>query len=246
MDAMVEDQPEPQLPLREAWEAYADDWTRWAREPGHDSYWLFHRERFMELLPEPGKLTLDVGCGEGRVTRDLKAQGHRVIGLDVSPTMVANARAADPDGEYQIADGAALPFGEGEADLIVAFMSLHDMDEMPAAVAEAARVLAPGGRLCAAVVHPINSAGRFESDEPDSPFAINGSYYDRKRYSDAVERAGLPMVFHSRHWTMEDYSRALERAGLLVERVREVADPTHPRWSRIPLFLHVRARPERR
>lgn len=229
-------------PLREAWEQQADDWTRWARTPDHDSYWLFHRARFLKLLPQPGRLTLDLGCGEGRLTRDLKARGHRAIGLDVSSTMIANAREADPDGEYVVADAAAIPFGDDAADLVVAFMSFHDMDEMAGAVVEASRVLVAGGILCAAVVHPINSAGRFESDTPDSPFVIRDSYFDRRRYSDRVERAGLPMVFHSRHWTTEDYSRALEAAGFVIERLREVTDPDHPRWSRVPLFLQFRAR----
>jgi hypothetical protein len=41
------------MALGEFWEQQADDWERWAREPGHDSYWLFHRDRFLELLPRP-------------------------------------------------------------------------------------------------------------------------------------------------------------------------------------------------
>jgi SAM-dependent methyltransferase len=49
------------------------------------------------------------------------------------------------------------------ADMAIAFKSLHDIDAMPAAVREIARVFEPGGRLCLAIVHPINSAGRFET-----------------------------------------------------------------------------------
>jgi SAM-dependent methyltransferase len=70
--------------LRDRWERDAADWIRWAREPGHDSYWRFHREPFLELVPPPRRLTLDIGCGEGRVTRDLRQLGHRVIGVDAS------------------------------------------------------------------------------------------------------------------------------------------------------------------
>src|SRR5207247_583948 len=80
--------------LSEFWEAQAEAWVHWARKPGHDSYWLFHRDRFLELLPPPGRLTVDVGCGEGRLSRHLKKLGHTVLAIDRSPTMVRYAREA--------------------------------------------------------------------------------------------------------------------------------------------------------
>jgi SAM-dependent methyltransferase len=229
------------MQLRDAWERHAADWVRWAREPSHDSYWRFHRERFFQLVPPPGRLTLDVGCGEGRVARDLKALGHRVVAVDASPTMLAAARVADPELEVVEADAAKLPFEDGFADLVVAFMSLQDVDDMNGALHEAARVLEPAGRLVAAVVHPINSAGTFESREPDAPFVIRGSYFERRRYSDAIEREGLRMTFESRHWTLEDYVTAIVDAGFVIEGLREITEPGNPRWSRLPLFLHLRA-----
>jgi hypothetical protein len=51
------------------------------------------------------------------------------------------------------------------------------------------------------------------------------------------------MVFESRHWTLQDYFDALLGANFQVEALREVADPKHPRWSRYPVFLHLRAAP---
>ena len=74
--------------MRAAWEENASGLDRGVRAPGHDSYWLYHRDQFLELLPPPGKLTIDLGCGEGRLSRDLKARGHSVVGIDGSPTMV--------------------------------------------------------------------------------------------------------------------------------------------------------------
>src|SRR6266511_3797332 len=68
----------PSADLRAAWEQSASDFIAWARKPGHDSYWNFHRDLFLELVPAPGKRTLDFGCGEGRLSRDLKALGHGV------------------------------------------------------------------------------------------------------------------------------------------------------------------------
>ena len=229
------------MKLEDAWEENAAAWIRWAREPGHDSYWGFHRDPFFGLLPERGRLTLDVGCGEGRVTRDLTEAGHRVIGVDVSETMIAAARAAHPAGEYVVADAADLPFPDGYADLAVAFMSLMDVDDMPGTLLEFARVLEPGGRLAIAVVHPINSAHDIDREHPEDRLVLMEDYFDRRYYRDELERDGIPMVFESRHWTLGDYFDAILGAGFVIEALREVGAPDHPRWSRYPLFLHLRA-----
>jgi SAM-dependent methyltransferase len=228
--------------LRSAWEENARDFVAWVRRPGLDSY-RFHRDQFLEIVPEPGRLTVDIGCGEGRLSRDLKARGHDVVGVDGSPTMLEFARAADASIPVHLADAAELPLPDGAADLAIAFMSLHDVDDMPRAILEAARVLIPGGRLCLAIVHPLNSAGAFESAEPGARFVIDGAYLDRFDYADAVERDGLSMTFHSRHRPLEDFFSALAAAGFAVEALREHAVPERedPRWRRIPLFLHLRA-----
>ncbi len=232
----------PTFTLRDAWEAHAGEWTAWARHPGHDSYWRFHRDTFLALVPAPGRLTLDVGCGEGRVARDLAALGHRVLALDPAPTLSRHAAEAG-GGLLGVlrADGAALPVDDGAADLVVAFMSLHDMDDMHGAVREFGRVLKPGGRLCLAVVHPINSAGAFLSSEPDAEFVIAGDYFARRRAAETVEKNGLSMTFDSRHWALEDYFAALQSAGLLAEAVREPLERDGSRWDRVPLFLDLRA-----
>jgi SAM-dependent methyltransferase len=160
--------------LRAAWEENAQAFIAWARKPGHDTYWRFHRDAFLALLPSPGRKTLDLGCGEGRLSRDLAALGHTIVGIDASPTMLGAAREAAPEIETHLADAAALPFPDGAFDCVIAFMSLQDVDDLEGALRESARVLEPGGRLCVAIVHPINSAGAFESDDPASRFVIAG------------------------------------------------------------------------
>lgn len=244
---LARERPE-RLDLRAEWRRNAEAWVAWAREPDHDSYWLFHREQFLDLLPPAGRRTLDLGCGEGRVTRDLRARGHRVVGVDVSAELVTAAAEATVDAHLVVADAAELPLGDATFDLVVAFMTFQDVDDVEAAVSEAARLLEPGGRMCLAIVHPMNSSGRFTSRAADSPFVIAGSYLDRSYYVDEVERDGLAMRFASVHRPLADYVSALSRAGFLIEDLREPAVPVHAsdtpsahRWRRLPLFLHLRA-----
>jgi SAM-dependent methyltransferase len=150
--------------------------------------------------------------------------------------------------ELHVADAAALPLADDVADLAIAFLSLQDIDNLRGVVAEVARVLVPGGRFCFAIVHPIRSAGRFTGREPDSPFAIEGSYLDPFRFVDPLAREGVAVDTHSEHRPLAAYFGALEDVGMVVEAVREPAIPEDAiardadrRWRRLPLFLHVRA-----
>jgi ubiquinone/menaquinone biosynthesis C-methylase UbiE len=81
-------------------------------------------------VPEPGTATLEVGCGEGRASRDLVARGHRVTGLDASPTLLRAADEADPASAYVVGAAEALPFPDATFDLVVAYNSLMDVADM--------------------------------------------------------------------------------------------------------------------
>jgi SAM-dependent methyltransferase len=230
------------LSLGEGWQRHADEWITWART-GLDSYEAFHRDAFLPLIPRPGRLTVDVGCGEGRVSRDLRALGHRVLAVDLSLAM-SRAAATHPEEPVAavVADATRLPLANGAADCVVAFMCLHDIDDMPATVRELARILAVGGRLIIAIVHPINSAGSFSGvkGDPDRPFVIDGSYLQPERYVDTVASDGLTVTFHGEHRPLQAYTEALADGGLVIERLREPTnpDPAKP-WHRIPLFLNI-------
>jgi len=207
-------------------EPIAEDWVALVRAQGDDWY-RNNAAAFLDLLPPPGRATLDVGCGEGRFGRELLRLGHRVTGIELSPTLAAYARES-----YEVieADAAALPFTDASFDLVVAFMSLMDIDGMEEAVHEAARVLEPGRCLCAAIVHPVLSAGEGE------PFTIRRSYLEAHRYRGRM--ATTPLEIEGWHRPLEAYTRAIEDAGLLIEALRELPGVNRPH---LPISLHVRA-----
>jgi SAM-dependent methyltransferase len=230
--------------LRERWDAHADDWARFARTPGHDvAHERMNFPHFLELVPPARRATLDVGCGEGRVGAELEQRGHHVLGVDSSERMVELALEHH---NAVVADATALPFEDGVFDLAVAYMSLMNMDDLEGATREIGRVLEPGGRLVAAVVHPFGIAGEFQTREADSPYVIAGSYLDGGTKVCESDRDGVRFTFHDRVIPLKRYSRSLEGAGLVIERLREpvpddafVADhPVIARRRRVPLFLH--------
>lgn len=130
------------------WEDNAETWTRHARA-GYDRYRdVLNTPAFLGMLPPVAGLRgLDIGCGEAGNTAHLVRAGARMTALDFSPTFLRHARAAHPYIRFVRADAGAMPFADGAFHFATAFMSLMDMPHHEQVVAEAWRVLRPGGRL---------------------------------------------------------------------------------------------------
>jgi ubiquinone/menaquinone biosynthesis C-methylase UbiE len=106
------------------------------------------RTRSYQLLrPLPGATVVDIGCGTGRAVAELTEHGARAIGVDLDPTMLAAARSRFPDIDVRAADATDLPLTDGQAHGYRADKVYHILPDPPAALAEARRVLAPGGRI---------------------------------------------------------------------------------------------------
>ena len=221
--------------LAGSWEKHADEWIRWARSSPHDGFADGTWPALREMLPEPGPgPVIDLGCGEGRGSRELRALGHRVVGADYSPTLTRAAVASCPAIPVIRADAAALPFATQSADLVVACMSLLDFDDFAGAVAEIGRVLRPGGQVCLAVVHPFISA-QDEGTLHTASFRISRPYLRARRYTDRVERDGMAMTFSSMHRPLSDYTSALFGQGMVITALSEAGD------GMIPWLLAMRA-----
>lgn len=239
--------------LRERWLTESKNWVYVTRHRhlASDHHDDFNAPFFFGILPAPSGATLEVGCGEGRIVRALRAGGYDVQGVDVSETLVQAAIRADPRGRYTVADAAQLPFDDDAFHLVVAFMSLQDIDDFQGAIAEVARILRPDGHFCFAILHPLRTAGAFRPTGSTEAFAIDGSYFERREFMVADEVDGVRVEMYSEHRPLEAYTLALEKAGFLIEALREprpFEDAVRPagsgiseKWRRIPLVLHVRA-----
>ena len=233
------------MSLRRAWRDESANWIRFAQTPEHDRYYtLLNLPSFLELLPSPGQLTVDVGCGEGRLGRELSARGHRVLGFDYSEPAVRALNEARKSDLGVVADAGDLPLPDDSVDLVIAFMSLQDMDDPPATIEEVGRVLIPGGRFCFAILHPFISAGDFV--EAKRAFRIERPYWEQRRHEYHSNRDGIELTFWQMHRPMDVYMSALERSGLQVEAMREPRPAASFELELdsarlMPVFLHVRA-----
>jgi SAM-dependent methyltransferase len=210
--------------MTSSWEHLAEAWTRWARDPQlDDDFWSWHLDAFLELLPAPAQLTVDVACGEGRLPRELASHGHQVLGVDASPSLVRSATESGT--QAVVADATALPLQAGSTDLVVHFCCLQDLDDLTGAVTEAARVLRPQGLLCQALPHPVRTARGVDRYADEAPYVME------------VERRGESFTYHGMHRPVGAYLAALLQAGLRIDAVREVFDPRGGATG----FLHLRA-----
>jgi len=141
------------------WEANAEGWTEMSRAGYDRCRDLFNTPAFMKMLPPVDGLSgIDIGCGEGHNTRRLADRGARMSAIDIAPTFIRHAREHEenePRGiEFVQASATSLPFDDDSFDFATAFMSLQDIAEQKATIAEVHRVVRPGGFFQFSMIHP--------------------------------------------------------------------------------------------
>jgi SAM-dependent methyltransferase len=203
------------------WSERADDWVkiqeplmRPAFEAGLDA-----------IAIEPETRLLDVGCGSGLALRLAADRGATVSGLDASTALLEHARRRIPDAQLVQGEIEDLSFDADSFDVVTGFNSFQYAARPAAALAEAVRVLAPGGRLlylnwapaeqCEAGAY-LAAIGKLLPPPPSGapgPFALSDS--------DAIVRvfdeAGLDVASSADvtvHWAYADRPTAI--AGLMA------------------------------
>lgn len=250
------------------WNQNAEVWTKLARAGYDVCRDHLNTPAFFEMLPDvDGLKGLDIGCGEGHNTRLLAQCGAQIVGIDIAEVFIRHARESEekePLGiEYQVASAVELPFAVASFDFATGFMSFMDIPETDRVLAEAFRVLKPGGFLQFSIGHPCYDTPHRKNlrDEKGITYAIEVGDYFRNLNGEIVEclfsaappelkrtlpRFKIPQFTR----TLSQWLNLLLETGFGLERLEEPR-PSDETVRRCPYlqdaqivayFLHVRAR----
>lgn len=250
------------------WNGNAEAWTELARA-GYDIYRdHLNTPGYMAMLPPVEGLDgIDLGCGEGYNTRQLARRGACMTAIDIAEVFIAHAQAEEersPLGiTYRQASAVDLPFDEERFDFASAFMSLMDIPEIDRVLAEAHRVLKPGGFLQFSILHPcfVPPHRRNLRDAHGTTYGIEvGRYFDRPHgeieewifsTAPAEAKARLPKFRVPRfHRPVSEWINLVIAAGLQIEQLGEPRPsddvvrvcPALQDAQVVAYFLHIRAR----
>ena len=164
-----------------------------------------------------GRRVLDVGCGDGTYALAAAERGALVSGVDIAPEMIRAAEARVVERslniDFRVGSAAALPFDDGSFDVVIAVTLLCLGSDPGAAVAECARVTAPGGRVV------VGELGRWNL------------WAASRRLRGWL---GSPIWRAARFWTARRLERLMSGAGLVVDRVEgAVRYPPAPLAARL-------------
>jgi SAM-dependent methyltransferase len=192
---------------------------------------------------------LDVGCGDGQISRLAARLGAHVVGVDPTwnQVIVARERAGGP--VYLRSGAAALPFADASFDVVVACLVFEHIQAVDEAITEVARVLQPGGRFLFFLNHPLlqtPNSGWIDDqilDPPEQYWRI-GPYLIEDETIEQVEKGVfIPFI----HRPLSRYVNALSINGLLIHEMHEPAPPPgfiaraheYAEAATIPRLLHL-------
>lgn len=217
----------PTTSPEDPWSAVADDWGRYWGDVARPAWEPLLRTARIGR----GTRVLDVGCGTGELLEHLQDRGALTGGVDPAPRMVELARARAAGADVRAGDFEHLPFDDGTFDAVLAVNALQFAADQDDALAEAARVLAPGGVVGLAGwaerarndLDAINAAlAAADGEEPpeDGPLRIAGGFADvlNRAGWDVLDTGVVPVA-----WTARD-STDLVRGILFGEDEPTIAD----------------------
>ncbi len=210
----------------ELWEQHATWWQDGFSEGADPEY----EEQILPMAAEHlqgAQCVLDVGCGEGQVARLAARMGAQVVGIDPTAAQVVEASARGGGPNYARAGAASLPFADGAFDTVVACLVFEHIRDVDDAIAEVARVLAPGGHFLFFLNHPLlqtPNSGWIDDqilDPPEQYWRIGPYLVESETIEEVEKDVHIPFI----HRPLSRYLNALSDAGLRLTRMEEPAPP---------------------
>ena len=141
-------------PSRDLWETHADWWIEGFTEGVDAEY----EEQILPLAAQElgdARTILDIGCGDGQISRMMASVGAHVVGIDPTWNQIRVAQERAGGADYLRATASEIPFANASFDAAVACLVFEHIDAVDAAIEEVARVIKPGGRFCFFLNHPL-------------------------------------------------------------------------------------------
>lgn len=240
----------------QSWDAVAHWYAGWTGTNGSRYHRRLAVPLLLELLdPKAGERIADLGCGPGILASPLAERGASMVGIDLSPRLIGEARKNHGrSARFLVGDATRLPrhadLPEGGFDGACFLLSIQDINPLDAALAEAARLLRHGGRLAIVMLHPCFRVPRQSGWGWDE-----GRGLKFRRLDSYLTPLAVPMQSHQRgttrsyHRPLGVYAEALNLAGLALTGIKEVGDLPGQGDSKadrraageFPLFLGLRA-----
>lgn len=210
----------------ESWHSNAAPWTEAVRERQIESRRVCTDEAVLSAVAGRSPRTvIDVGCGEGWLARALAARNIRVLGLDVSPLLIEQARSAG-GGEFRVMDYGEIAGGKlaGSADVLVCNFSLFGRASVEQLFAAIPSLLNPGGVFIVQTLHPVAACG---------PFPYEDGWRDGS-WDGFGPKFTAPAPWYFR--TLGSWLTLFTGNGF---RLRELREPLHPETGRPASVLFI-------
>jgi len=208
------------------WEAHADWWQEGFTEGADPEYTEQIVPLVGDLLAGRGRV-LDIGAGEGQLARVLAARGVEVVGVDPTGAQIHEAARRGGGPTYVRSGAEELPLAGASFDGVLACLVFEHIESMDTAVAEAARVLRPGGRFVLMLNHPLlqtPDAGWIDDhmvDPPEQYWRIGPYLVETETIEEVQLGVHIPFI----HRPLSRYVNAMVDAGLALDRMIEPAPP---------------------
>lgn len=218
------------------YDGVADWFDHYVSDGGARHITSWAQELLTRLLGTGAGWCLDLGCGSGVHIDTIRSLGWQPIGVDVSADQLRVCRQRRSEQDLVNATADRLPLRDGSVAAVATVMTATDFDDLGEVICEAARVLAPGGRLVVVTAHPC-FGGSFVTREQDGAVTVHPGYRQVRRIEEhPLLGDGIRSRVGTVNVPLAHLFQAILHAGLQISGVQEDRGP-----AEVPHLLGVSA-----